>query len=388
MSRPGTLIVLLPSSWRPSTVSWAATQDKSPYTAPTVPALTREGFVRWQTVQILLEPDEHVAFLQNAVKRLEIINPADGTLYPHLPRDALPSRPDPEMVQWHEGVAARLINETYAIEDRASSAGKDGEIGGDHALIDTARYTHPRPRPPFRPPPSINLPQAIDAPSSHSVRVPAPWDLERRRSSASDIHDPPSSSWPLESSTSAAFAPNDSSHRRRPRIGIMAPHRMLPLLITSLLASLAAAAVRPDSITAFQAIQKPAPAPGTHLNMTSKPITLLVPSTDILLVFRNFGELMHQTELSLCLLEGCGELFVAAVKRGDGPILNDKFIKSYSGVELIMKSYSPPAFKLTYGDCVNVLRGIGLFMSMYGYFQVKIDIRSGKDGYIGVGSVE
>lgn len=122
--------------------------------------------------------------------------------------------------------------------------------------------------------------------------------------------------------------------------------------------------------------------------MTSKPITLLVPSTDILLVFRNFGELMHQTELSLCLLEGCGELFVAAVKRGDGPILNDKFIKSYSGVELIMKSYSPPAFKLTYGDCVNVLRGIGLFMSMYGYFQVKIDIRSGKDGYIGVGSVE
>lgn len=75
-------------------------QDKSPYTAPTVPALTREGFVRWQTVQILLEPDEHVAFLQNAVKRLEIINPADGTLYPHLPRDALPSRPDPEMVQW------------------------------------------------------------------------------------------------------------------------------------------------------------------------------------------------------------------------------------------------------------------------------------------------
>lgn len=117
----------------------------------------------------------------------------------------------------HEGVAARLINETYAIEDRASSAGKDGEIGGDHALIDTARYTHPRPRPPFRPPPSINLPQAIDAPSSHSVRVPAPWDLERRRSSASDIHDPPSSSWPLESSTSAAFAPNDSSHRRRPR---------------------------------------------------------------------------------------------------------------------------------------------------------------------------
>lgn len=53
-------------------------------------------------MQVLLEPDEHVAFLQNAVKRLEIINPADGSLFPHpLPREALPSRPDPE---WCDGM--------------------------------------------------------------------------------------------------------------------------------------------------------------------------------------------------------------------------------------------------------------------------------------------
>lgn len=205
-------------------------QDKSPYTAPSVPALTREGFVRWQTVQVLLEPEEHVSFLQNAVKRLEIINPADGSAFPYpLPREALPSRPDPEMVQWHEGVGERLMIETHTIESRASPAGK---IGGnsddltsssiassheDHALVDTARQTHPRRRPPFRPPPSINLPQAIDAPPSQRARMTVPWELERRRSSASDIHAPPFSSRPQDGSTSITVGPSDYSRRSRPR---------------------------------------------------------------------------------------------------------------------------------------------------------------------------
>lgn len=158
------------------------------------------------------------------------------------------------------------------------------------------------------------------------------------------------------------------------------------MLIVSLLLSLAAAAIPPDVISAFQAIQQPAPT--KHLNVTSKSITLPIRGTDISLVFRNFGSLLEQTELSLCLLEGCSDLFMAVVEKGDGPIINDKFSKSYGGVELTMKSFSPPAFELSYGRCVNALRGIGLFMSMYGYFQVDFDIRSSKDGHVGVGSVE
>ncbi|KAL8944115.1 MAG: hypothetical protein Q9211_000706 [Gyalolechia sp. 1 TL-2023] len=507
-------------------------QEKSPYDAPSVPALTREGFVRWQTVQVLLEPDQHVAFLQNAVKRLDIINPADGTQFPRpLPREALPSRPDPEMVRWHEGVAEKLMIESYAIESRAFPADKDRGTGDnttsssiassheDRVPIDTARYlAHPRPRLPFRPPPSMNLPRALDAPSSNNVKIPAPWDLERRRSSTSDIFAAPSLSWPHDNSTPTTFALNDNSRRSRPRTPSTVstssvssssssftassasvsprirtnPHRHLPhqhhhrstelqhprhperrhsfheslsprgsstlrnvpttsppsdyfppsqpmrppgsntrgwnvrwedndgattasyldwyltltaslilvsfetmascrtlfLLIASILASFAVAAVRPDVVTAFEATQKPAPAPGTHLNATSQSITMQIPGSDLLLSFRNFGRLIYQADTSLCLLEGCSDLFAAAVRnQGDAVIANNHFDTSYGHVHVTMNSYSPPAFRLTYGHCVNVLRGIGLFMSVYGYFQVDFDIMSSRDGHVGIGSV-
>ncbi|KAL9008549.1 MAG: hypothetical protein Q9173_006339 [Seirophora scorigena] len=194
-------------------------QEKSPYKAPSVPALTPQGFVRWQTVQVLLEPDEHVSFLQNAVKRLEIINPANGTLFPsRLPREALPSRCDPEMVQWHEGVARKLMLDSRALENRRLPASKHPEFGDSTTIrsvpssiedpgTETARYfTHPRPRPPFRPPPSIKLPQAIDAPPSSTTDVPPPWDLERRPSSASDVPSAAASSWPRDNSTPTPFS--------------------------------------------------------------------------------------------------------------------------------------------------------------------------------------
>ncbi|KAL8924170.1 MAG: hypothetical protein Q9172_002792 [Xanthocarpia lactea] len=99
--------------------------EKDPYLPPSVPALTIQGFVRWQTVQLLLEPDEHAAFLQNAVKRLDIINPLDGTPFPdRLPREALPSRPDPEMIQWHGGVAENLRLESHHSDLRGLPMGE------------------------------------------------------------------------------------------------------------------------------------------------------------------------------------------------------------------------------------------------------------------------
>ena len=82
---------------------------KDPFIRPSVPALTPQGFVRWQTVQLLLEPEQHVPFLQKAVKRFEIINPGDGRSFPRLlPKDSLPCRPDLQMVEWHENVSQKL----------------------------------------------------------------------------------------------------------------------------------------------------------------------------------------------------------------------------------------------------------------------------------------
>lgn len=207
-------------------------QEKTPYAPPSVPALSPQGFVRWQTVQVLLEPDEHVSFLQNAVKRFEIINPADGALFPNLlPKEALPSRPDPEMIQWHERVAQKLMLDSHAIGNEGFATGDHAEINKStttssiasslddhHSLMDTARYfTHPRPRPPFRPPPSIDLPQAIDAPSSRKPLIPTPWDLERRRSSTSDIHSAAPPSWPHDDPTPTAVSTHNNPRNARPR---------------------------------------------------------------------------------------------------------------------------------------------------------------------------
>ena len=71
--------------------------------------------MRWQTVQLLLEPDEHAPFLQEAVKRFEIINPTDGELFPSvLPREVLPSKPDPQLTAWHERVSQKLMIEAQS----------------------------------------------------------------------------------------------------------------------------------------------------------------------------------------------------------------------------------------------------------------------------------
>lgn len=91
---------------------------------PSIPALTPKGFVRWQTIQLLLEPEEHVPFLQAAVKRFEIANPENGIPFPKfLPCEALPSKPDLEMVQWYNGVAEKLRLEAQADQGLSKPAG-------------------------------------------------------------------------------------------------------------------------------------------------------------------------------------------------------------------------------------------------------------------------
>ncbi|KAJ5201428.1 uncharacterized protein N7498_006091 [Penicillium cinerascens] len=80
----------------------------NPYESPSIPSLLPNGFVRWQTIQLLMDPDEHARFLQEAVKQWDIVD-AQGQVFPkEIPRDAFPSEPDPEMMQWHEGVCRRL----------------------------------------------------------------------------------------------------------------------------------------------------------------------------------------------------------------------------------------------------------------------------------------
>lgn len=113
-----------------------------------------------------------------------------------------------------------------------------------------------------------------------------------------------------------------------------------------------------------------------------------VPGSDVSLTFRNYGKLLYQTDVSLCLLESASDLFTLAVKaKGDPYLPSNNFDKNYGQATVAMNSYSPPTQRLRASHTVQVLRGVGLFMSLYGYFEVDFDIYSGRDGSVGVGLI-
>ena len=77
--------------------------------------LTPKGFVRWYTIQLLLEPAEHGPFLQVAVERFDLANPITGASFPNtIPQESLPCQPDVELVEWHGNIAEKLRLEANA----------------------------------------------------------------------------------------------------------------------------------------------------------------------------------------------------------------------------------------------------------------------------------
>lgn len=76
---------------------------------PSIPALTTRGFVRWQSIEILLGPEEHVPFIQTAVRNFAIKNPDTGEPFPvDLPTGAFPLVADKDIEKWHNNCAEKL----------------------------------------------------------------------------------------------------------------------------------------------------------------------------------------------------------------------------------------------------------------------------------------
>ncbi|KAF2675880.1 hypothetical protein K458DRAFT_482127 [Lentithecium fluviatile CBS 122367] len=145
--------------------------DDDGYSSPSIPALKKKGFVTWQTIQLLLGPEEHVGFLQNAVKQFDVKDPQTGGIFPKvLPKECLPNRPDDAMETWYQGVADRLRKEAETdmmsdkeniprgrvhVEDhlpRTSSEMSEGEADERNAAakyFSDPLYRKARPRPPI-----------------------------------------------------------------------------------------------------------------------------------------------------------------------------------------------------------------------------------------------
>ena len=147
-------------------------QEKDPFATPSIPALTPAGFVRWQTVQLLLCPQEHIPYLQEAVKRFEILNMGPGGPFPKiLPVECLPRTPDVEMTKWHERVGDKLRIESEATTPRSAPPMARPQTGqptdlesvtdssiDNQSIVDASEYFRAGPLSPNRTMPPIAVP--------------------------------------------------------------------------------------------------------------------------------------------------------------------------------------------------------------------------------------
>lgn len=101
---------------------------------PSIPALTPRGFSRWESLEILLGPEEHVPFLQYAVRNWHLKHPETGQEFPpDLAKNAFPAEPDPDVDRWHTSCADKLREEASQREREATrDAGVEPKFAYSH----------------------------------------------------------------------------------------------------------------------------------------------------------------------------------------------------------------------------------------------------------------
>lgn len=88
-------------------------QPTAPYETPSIPCLKPLGYLRWQTIQLLLDPAEHAPFLQQAVRLYDVPMP-DGGIFPNrIPAEAFPSQPDKDIEDWWRSVSYSMNQENH-----------------------------------------------------------------------------------------------------------------------------------------------------------------------------------------------------------------------------------------------------------------------------------
>ncbi|KAL7939684.1 hypothetical protein V8C35DRAFT_13832 [Trichoderma chlorosporum] len=130
------------------------------YAPPSIPALTPRGFSRWESVEILLGPEEHVPFLQYAVKNWSLRHPETGQAFPpDLPASVFPTQSDQAVDRWHKECANTL-------RDEASKEGTNMPSSSSTSRPDpppepsAPRFAYVHTADPFRP--SSPRPRAAD----------------------------------------------------------------------------------------------------------------------------------------------------------------------------------------------------------------------------------
>ncbi|KAI4593529.1 hypothetical protein KJ359_009215 [Pestalotiopsis sp. 9143b] len=193
--------------WQALGVQHTLQPTDNDFEPPSIPALTSKGFARWQSLQILLGPEEHVPFIQYAVRNWRLKHPVTGVPFPpDLPADAFPKVCDPEIDRWHKECAKRLRSDAAPAIERpspASAPAPDPRVHFNHVHASGPSHHGPamddyfgrqRPNVPFvhvAGRPGVHHSQStrkhrVDSSSSNS----SPDERSRRRRSFSDYPSP------------------------------------------------------------------------------------------------------------------------------------------------------------------------------------------------------
>ncbi|KAI4867628.1 hypothetical protein F4820DRAFT_191366 [Hypoxylon rubiginosum] len=134
--------------WQALGVQHTLQPTDNPFELPCIPALTLKGWVRWETIQLLLEPQEHVPFIQYAVRNWALVHPDTGRPFPaDLPKEAFPADCDPEIDAWHKECARKLRDEATPKEEhppRRPASDPRVHTTFSHARNPEANTTAPR----------------------------------------------------------------------------------------------------------------------------------------------------------------------------------------------------------------------------------------------------
>ncbi|KAF4984765.1 hypothetical protein FZEAL_126 [Fusarium zealandicum] len=164
------------------------------FAPPSIPALTPRGFSRWESLEILLGPEEHVPFLQYAVKNWHLQHPETGQEFPaDLPKNVFPAQPDFDVDRWHKSCADKLRKEANARERETvrespgagSEAGDTPEPKFAYSHVRGNAFSGNRARPAES---AYERPLYNHVPGRHAGARPARPSPERYNSSRFDEH--------------------------------------------------------------------------------------------------------------------------------------------------------------------------------------------------------
>ncbi|KAM4058718.1 hydroxyproline-rich glycoprotein DZ-HRGP [Hirsutella rhossiliensis] len=142
------------------------------FAPPTIPALTMRGFSRWESLEILLGPEEHVPFMQYAVKNWDLKHPETGEAFPpDLPAHVFPTETDMDVDRWHKSCAARLRNEAASSADDGpppNPAGATQQPEPRFTYVRSNPFQPASPRPRAADPDYFGRPVYVHVPARHA----------------------------------------------------------------------------------------------------------------------------------------------------------------------------------------------------------------------------